>query len=53
VQAAASICGEHSKVRALDITEVDPDRDVKEATTLAAASFVLSFAAGLARRATS
>ena len=52
VQAAATICGEHPKVRAIDITEVDPDRDVKEATTLVAASFVLSFAAGLVRRAT-
>ena len=53
VQAAARICGEHPKVRAIDLTEVDPERDVQEATALAAASFVLSFAAGLSRRATS
>ncbi|MGH2710401.1 MAG: agmatinase family protein [Actinomycetota bacterium] len=50
VQAAARICGEFPKVRAIDIVEVDPKRDVKEVTTLAAASFVLSFAAGLTRR---
>jgi formiminoglutamase len=53
VQRAARMCGEDPRVRAIDIVEVDPDRDVKEATALAAASFVLHFAAGLARRGSS
>jgi arginase family enzyme len=50
VQQAARLCGAHPKVRAIDIVEVDPTRDVAEATVMAAASFVLSFAAGLAAR---
>jgi formiminoglutamase len=50
VQAAVRRCGEHAKVRAIDIVEVDPDRDVGDVTVLAAASFVLAFASGLARR---
>ncbi len=50
VQAAVRRCGEHPKVRAIDIVEVDPERDVGEVTVLAAASFVLAFASGLARR---
>lgn len=50
IQAAARRCGEHPKVRAIDIVEVDPDRDVGEVTVLAAASFLLAFASGLARR---
>lgn len=50
VQAAARACGAHPKVRAIDVVEVDPDRDVAEATAMAAASFVLAFAAGLCRR---
>lgn len=50
VQAAALVAGKHPKVRAMDIVEVDPTRDVAEVTVLAAASFLLSFAAGLAAR---
>jgi formiminoglutamase len=50
VQQAARICGAHLKVRAMDVVEVDPERDVADITVLAAASFVLSFAAGLASR---
>jgi arginase family enzyme len=53
VQRAARMCGEEPKVRAIDIVEVDPERDVKEATVMAAASFVLAFSAGLVRRASS
>ena len=53
VQQAARLCGAHPKVRAMDVVEVDPNRDVAEATVMAAASFVLSFAAGLARRSAS
>jgi formiminoglutamase len=50
VQAAARLCGAHPKVRAMDVVEVDPTRDVAEVTVLSAASFVLAFGAGLAAR---
>jgi formiminoglutamase len=50
VQAGARVAGAHPKVRAMDIVEVDPERDVADVTVLAAASFMLSFAAGLASR---
>lgn len=50
VQAAARIAGAHPKVRAMDIVEVDPSKDVADVTVLAAASFLLSFAAGLVSR---
>ena len=50
LQAAARICGEHPKVRAIDLVEVDAERDVAEATVMTVASLVLSFAAGLTRR---
>jgi formiminoglutamase len=51
VQQAARLCGRHPKVRAMDLVEVDPTRDVAEATVLAAASCLLAFASGLAGRA--
>jgi formiminoglutamase len=50
VQAAARAAGAHPKVRVMDIVEVDPTKDVADVTVLAAASFLLSFAAGLAAR---
>jgi formiminoglutamase len=50
VQTAARICGAHPRVRVMDLVEVDPERDVADITVLAAASFVLHFASGLARR---
>lgn len=50
VQAAARVAGTHPKVRAMDIVEVDPTKDVADVTVLAAASFLLSFAAGLPSR---
>ncbi|MGH2738664.1 MAG: arginase family protein [Actinomycetota bacterium] len=50
VQAAARVCGRHPKVRAMDVVEVDPERDVADLTALAAASFALAFAEGLAAR---
>lgn len=52
IQAAARLCGAHPKVRALDIVEVDPTRDVADVTVLAAASCLLSFASGLVGRLT-
>ena len=50
VQAAARLCGAHPRVRVMDLVEVDPERDVADVTVLAAASFLLAFASGLARR---
>jgi formiminoglutamase len=50
IQAAARVAGSHPNVRALDIVEVDPAADVADITVLSAASFLLSFASGLASR---
>jgi formiminoglutamase len=50
VQEAARAAGAHPKVRVLDLVEVDPERDVGDATVLAGASLLLAFASGLARR---
>ena len=50
VLTAARVAGMHPAVRAVDIVEVDPDRDVAETTVLGAAACVLWFASGLARR---
>ncbi|HEX2025318.1 MAG TPA: arginase family protein, partial [Actinomycetota bacterium] len=47
---AARAAGAHPKVRAMDVVEVDPERDVGDITVMAAASFVLAFASGLAAR---
>lgn len=51
IQAAVRAAGAHPQVRVLDIVEVDPERDVAEATVLAAASFLLAFASGVRARA--
>ena len=50
VQAGARACGAHPKVLAMDVVEVDPERDAADITLMSAASFVLAFAAGLASR---
>jgi formiminoglutamase len=50
VQVAVRRCGEHPKVRAMDIVEIDPTRDIGDVTVLAAASFLLAFATGVATR---
>lgn len=50
---AARLCGAHPKVRIMDLVEVDPTKDVANVTCLAAASFLLAFAAGVASRAQS
>jgi formiminoglutamase len=47
---AARICGQHPKVKVVDLVEVDPPRDVGDVTVLAAARCLLSFASGLAVR---
>lgn len=50
VAEAAFICGAHGRVRALDVVEVDPERDVAGATVRLAALVLLSFLAGVATR---
>lgn len=48
--AAARICGEHPKVRAVDFVEVDASADVNDMTLMNLASALLSFAAGVVVR---
>ena len=48
---AAFICGAHPSVKAIDLVEVDPERDVAGSTVRLAALLLLSFLAGLAGRA--
>lgn len=50
LQAAARRCGGHPKVRAMDVVEADPERDVADITVLVAGSVLLAFAAGLVGR---
>jgi formiminoglutamase len=47
---AAFVCGTHPNVKALDIVEVDPERDVGGTTVRAAALILLSYLAGVASR---
>jgi formiminoglutamase len=47
---AAMICGRHPKVRAMDLVELDPAKDIAEATILTAAACLLSFASGVQQR---
>jgi len=44
---AARMCGQHPKVRAIDLVELDPEQDVADVTALAGAACLLSFASGL------
>lgn len=48
---AAFLCGAHPAVKALDIVEVDPERDVNATTVRLAALVLLSFLAGVTKRA--
>lgn len=43
----AWLCGAHPLVRAIDLVEVDPTQDIADATVMATASCLLSFASGL------
>ncbi len=43
-------CGLDPRVRALDVVEIDPSRDVKDLTARSGCSVVLTFLAGLQRR---
>lgn len=47
---AAWLCGFHPKVRAMDLVEVDPLRDVAQTTLFTTAACLLSFASGLINR---
>ncbi len=47
---AARLCGRAPNVRALDIVEIDPTRDISDVTVLAAAACLLSFASGVHER---
>jgi len=46
----AWLCGAHPLVRAIDLVEVDPTQDVADATVMATATCLLSFASGLLAR---
>ncbi|MBI3681951.1 MAG: agmatinase family protein [Acidobacteria bacterium] len=50
VRQAARLCGLHPKVRVLDLVEIDPSRDIRDATARAAAACLLSFASGVLGR---
>jgi formiminoglutamase len=47
---AAWCCGQHPKVRVLDLVEIDPTRDINDLTSQAAAACLLSFASGVLSR---
>ena len=49
-QQAARIAGSHPKVKAMDLVELDPTIDINDCTAMAAASCLLSFAAGMLGR---
>jgi formiminoglutamase len=47
---AAYLCGSHLQVRAVDFVEVDPTKDIADATLLATGQCLLAFASGLVTR---
>ena len=50
VSLAAYLCGKHPSVKALDVVEVDPTRDINATTVRLAALVILSFMAGVISR---
>jgi formiminoglutamase len=50
IRAAARLAGQCSRVRVMDLVEIDPAGDVANQTALAAAACLLSFASGVHRR---
>lgn len=50
VREAARVCGMNPKVRIMDLVEMDPEKDVNDATALLAAACLLEFAAGVSER---
>lgn len=50
VRLAARLAGAHPKVKAMDIVEMDPTKDIADVTSLTAAACLLEFAAGVSER---
>ena len=50
LEKAAFLLGREKRVAGIDITEVDPERDVAEMTVRAACAVLLSFCTGVASR---
>lgn len=50
IRQAARLCGKAPIVRMIDVVEIDPSKDFNDITAMAAASFLLAFAAGLTSR---
>jgi formiminoglutamase len=50
IRQAARLCGANRLVRAMDLVELDPEKDINENTCLAAAACLLEFAAGVLER---
>jgi arginase family enzyme len=50
LRSAVRLCGAHPKVRVMDLVEIDPTKDVADATVFAAGQCLLSFASGLLGR---
>jgi formiminoglutamase len=50
VRQYAALAGSHPKVRAIDLVELDPEKDINHCTTLTAAACLLAFASGLLQR---
>jgi arginase family enzyme len=50
LRSAVRLCGAHPKVRVVDLVEIDPTKDVADATVFAAGLCLLSFASGLLGR---
>ena len=50
LEEAAFLLGKEKRVAGIDITEIDPERDVSEITVRAACTVLLSYAAGVASR---
>jgi formiminoglutamase len=50
IRQAARLCGEHPKVRVLDLVEIDPMRDIADVTVMAAATCLLEFSLGVLKR---
>ena len=50
LRSAARLCGAHPKVRVMDLVEIDPTKDVSDATAYAAGLCLLSFASGMLGR---
>jgi formiminoglutamase len=50
LRSAARLCGAHPKVRVMDLVEMDPTKDVSDATAYAASLCLLSFASGMLGR---